>query len=239
MTKHKSKSSSQEKRPRPRKGKGGKGVSYSRNVPRTLALATKLAGVPQELKTTLAWCGIETPQSLAAGAFTDAFIIRLNSPFDPNDAFGGASATGYAKLMAFYNKCFTLGVRLNARFLNVSAATGGGAIATIVCGVTINTNNTALTTVPLAVGDGLVSYDLIGQSPDNFHTERTLDIGKFLDVPDVLSNTSLYSTSAANPTNIVYAHCWVQNMVATTTAYYNLVVDAEFECVLTDPIPFS
>jgi len=214
-------------------------VSFSRQIPPPLGLADSLSAVPQEFKTTLTWAGIETPQSVAAGAFADAFIIRLNSPYDPNDAFGGASATGYAKLIAMYGKCFVRGIRMNARFLSVSATTGGAAIASVVFGVTINTNNTALTTVPAAVGNGLTTYDLIGQSPDNAHFQRTLDIGRFLDVPDILSNTSLFSTSAANPSNIVYAHCWVQNMVGSTSAYYNIVVDVEFECTFTDPIPFT
>lgn len=214
-------------------------VSLSRNIPPVLGLVDSISAIPQEFKSTLTWAAFYAPSATGPASFADPLIVRLNSPYDPNDAFGGASATGYAKLMAMYTKCFVRGVRFTVRFMNESAFTGGAPIANVIVGCTINTNNTALTGFAAAVGNGLAEYETVGASPDVAKFTRTLDIGKFLDVPDILSNTSLYSTASANPTNIVYAHFWIENPVASTSAYVVVVADVEFECTFTDPVPFT
>jgi len=189
--------------------------------------------VPQTQKQTLIWV-YSTELTYTTTYAENAFI--MNSPYDPDAAFGGTQPTGFAKMMQFYSKCFCVASRYKVTVVNT---TNGTIVAPIAYGITVSTNSTSLGSVAGAIANGLVTYDLIGTFPDHRRLDMSIDVAKFLNKPKVLDDPQLFCTSAANPSQVIVAHLWGQSMTPTTTSIVALILEAEFECIFTDPIPFS
>ncbi len=67
-----------------------------------------------------------------------------------------------------------------------------------------------------------------------------MDVAKFLNKPKVLDDPQLFSTNAASPSQIIVAHVGVQPVELSVGAIkLDYVLEAEFDCVFTDPIPFN
>jgi hypothetical protein len=171
--------------------------------------------------------------------YKEFLVVILNSPYDPDNAIGGTSAQGYAKYMAFYSKCFVLGARLKVKGIRASVGNAGIPSGTTTCGATITTNTTSLGSVDSAIQDGLCDYEMVGVNPDRTYQELSVDIAKFVDKPDLLDDSQFFCTSSANPSQLIVAHIWGINFSASTTEVWNISVEVEFDCVFTDPIPFT
>ncbi len=212
-------------------------VNVSRgNVPARNYLSTHVGGVAQSVRRTLVWTYVATP-NIAANTFQE-YVIVLNSPYDPDNAVGGSSATGYAKYMAFYTKCFTLGARMKVKGVHANGTTFGSPAAMLQHGVTISTFTTSLGSATAAVNNGLCVYGVTANNPDHWQHEITVDVGKFLDKPDVLDDPELFCTGSSNPTQVVTAHVWWYSVAsANTTA--TMIMEVEFDVVFTDPQPFT
>lgn len=206
-------------------------------IPRPDFLGLHVGGVAPSIRRTLVWesGGAAT---LAASVFTDGFQVLLNSPFDPDVALGGVSAAGFAKYMALYSKCFVLGARIKVKFASILSAGAGLPNFSATYGVTITTNTTALTSTFGAITAGLCQYELVNINPDRANLTVGVDIAKFVDKPDLLDDPQWYCTSAANPTQLIVAHIWAFNWAAVT-GHYTYEFEVEYDCVFTDPIPFS
>lgn len=223
------------KRAKAREGKVLPGISN--NIPSKNRGLTGLFGVSQSIRRDLNWTYSFTA-SPAAG-YSEAAVLIVNSPYDVDAALGGASAGTFAKYMALYSKCYTLGARVKVKFANSAAGSAGIPIAAYIQGVTITTNTTSLGSVVSAVQNGMCDYVVRNISPDSAKLEIGVDIAKFVDKPQILDDPQYFCTSAANPAQVIVAHVWNGNASIVTTGVVTYVIEVEMDCVFTDPIPAS
>lgn len=204
------------------------GPANGPGVPSAVLGVGTLLGIPTTQKRELAYAGSFAVTS-TAGAYSES-VIPLNDAFS---AFGGASATGYAKYMAFYSKCFVLGARCRIRGVLVPGGTGAAII-----GVAISSASSSFASAAAAIEAGLCQWEVVGINPDRVRFDTTIDVRKFLNLPSILSSSQLYSTSAASPSVVVDAHVFVDG-IGSFTGTLSLAFETIFECVFTDPIPFT
>jgi len=209
---------------------------FPKSATASLYLSHKLLGLPQTRRLTLQWWNADS-LSLTEGIYQEQSAV-VNSPYDPDPTLGGESAQGFAKNMAFYSKCFVTRARWRVDW-NVLLTSSGLApnVAPTFVGVTITTNTSGLSSAINAINNGLCEYRLLGQNPDTCKMEGVVDIGAFLNKPQVLDDPDLFCTSSANPNQIVALHTWALGTSANNTVYFGLLL--QFDCVFTDPIPFT
>jgi hypothetical protein len=203
------------------------------------SLANNISAVPQSMRTKLVWNYVGADVIPPAGTFKEMATILLNSPYDPDASLGGASAQGFVKLMAFYSKCFTTSAKVTVTFANTGSTTGYFANSTALGILTVTTNSTVLPNANQAIEQGLCVYKLLNTSPDSAVLSNTIDIGRFLDKPDVLDDPQLFCTSAANPGQVVVAHFAVYGYSASASTYISYNLNVEMDVTFTDPIPFA
>jgi hypothetical protein len=196
-------------------------------------LSRHIGGVPQTQRTTFVWSAFTQNATSSATYFENTVI--LNSPLAPG---GTTAAEGFAKMMAFYSKCFVIRTRWRV-LLQHNLSTGGFPnVDPCEVGAVITTTSTSLASPDAAIMNGLSQHDFVTVNPDHVSFEGELDIGRYLNKPDILDDDQLYTTASANPTALVFMHAWVFNngpSVGNLTTRFVL----EFDCVLTDPIHFS
>lgn len=219
---------------------GGQQENRSAVFPKTssasMYLSRHVLGLPQTRRLTLQWWNADS-FSMTENIYAEQAAV-LNSPYDPDPTLGGESAQGFAKNMAFYSKCFVLRARWRVDWA-VLLTTSGLAPNTVptFVGVTITTNTSSLSSAINAINNGLCQYRLLAQNPDTCRQEGVVDIGAFLNKPQVLDDPDLFCTSSGNPNQIVALHNWALGTSANNTVYYGVLL--EFDCVFTDPIPFT
>lgn len=214
---------------------GGQG--YSVRIPRRDYLNYNIGGVQPSLRRTLTFCSFTDP-STATFVYSENLVLKLNSPYDPDNAVGGLSAVGFAKYMAFYSKCFVTAARITVKHACAPATGSGFAPSSRIVGVTISTNTTGFSNALTAINNGLCDYTVQNSMPDSGVLTVGVDISKFLDKPDVLDDNQLFCTSSTDPLQLVVAHVWVFNS-GNTALSLSAVAEVEMDCVFTDPIPFT
>lgn len=209
-------------------GAQGRGAA----VPRMDPGRDTLLGLARSTRRTLAWAGFAAQNTSGVGAYAETAFI-LNGPFN---VLGGSSANGYAKYMAFYSKCFVLGARIRIRAVVINNATTAALMTTLA----VTTNSTSLGTSPPAVMNGMCDWMVAFNLPDRILLDQAVDVGRFLNKPRVLDDPQLFCTAAANPTQVVVAHYGVQAAAATAASINTqYLAEVTFDCVFTDPIPFT
>lgn len=170
--------------------------------------------------------------TISASTFTDQSVVIINNPYSPDSSWLGNSDTGYAKYMQFYSKCFVVGARIEARFVaDVTPAT--------VCGLTVTTNSTSLTSVWESTTTGLSDWRSVNVYHGEFVLSMGVDVGKFLNKPKVLDDPQLFSTASAGPAQVIAAHFWTAGISAGGSGALVGSAFVTMECVFTDPIPFT
>ncbi len=215
---------------------GGQAVSV--NIPPRNYLATHVAGLTPTLRRTLVWAYDNFTPS-ASGVMTECLVAKLNSPYDPDNAVGGASATGFAKYMAFYSKCFVLAARIKVHYVACASNGDQPPLAPGTAGVTITTTTGALGSIAAQIEAGLCVFKRTGYSQNTGVLDIGVDVGKFLNKPDVLDDPQLFCTNAADPTQLIVAHVWIQNDSTVSAINLKCIHEIEFDCVFTDPITFT
>ncbi len=200
-------------------------------------LASNISGVAPSVRRTLTWVYNAVPV-ITAGLYSEAIVVKLNSPYDPDAAVGGASAQGFAKYMQLYSKSFTLQARARIKF-SVNGAAGAGVPATgTIVGMTITTNLTTLSSISNAVEQGLCDYRVLNQCPDSGQLDLAVNVSKFVNKPDLLDDPQFFCTSGADPSQLVCLHFW-NTGVGASNSTLSYVIEVEMDTVFTDPIPFS
>jgi len=214
-------------------------VTTGANVPPLSLVSRKVIGNAQSLERDLVFVGFASAVAVAPG-FLQLFDAIVNNAFSP---LSGAPANGYAKLMAFYTKCWVLGGRVDVQYATdnylpnpiVGAVTPERMFS---FGLTTDTNAVGPTSMFAAISEGLCEHRLLGLNPDTCRMTGSVDVAKFVDKPYVLDDPQFFSTSAAGPSQLVGMHGWVQNH-STATFNVNYVVVVTMRCMFTDPLPFS
>jgi hypothetical protein len=230
----------------PRKGKkkrgsrgSGKGSAdypvsqgLGRAIPRWNIGEDTLLGLAAAQRRTLAFTKVASASTNGTGGYGE-FTYQLNSAYLVD---GASSATGYAKYMGFYSKCFVVGARVMARGVVINNATTHGAAV----GLVVSTNNTSFAGLVPAIENGMCDWVTVFNIPDRFELNQAVDVKKFLHKPNVLDDPQLFSTSVALPGQAINLHLFIQ-ATGTTAAAINsdIVLEFLFDCVFTDPIPFS
>jgi hypothetical protein len=206
-------------------------------VPRRDYILHSISTTPQHTRRTLVWA-YNFGATISTG-YSEPAVTILNSPYDPDAALGGVSAVGFAKLMAFYSKCFAIGARARVKYCLTGAAAGVDInITACAVGYTITTNSTSLGGIVAAVQTGLTDYQMRLSSPDHGEVGNSVDVAKFVDKPRILDDPQFFCTNAANPTQLIVGHFWVQNFSVSNT-YMSAIIEVEMDCIFTDPIPFT
>ncbi len=141
--------------------------------------------------------------------------------------------------MAFYSKCFVLGSRIKVKYAVSGNGAAGIPTSTQVVGLTITTDTTGLSDITTSVSGGLCDYHVHNVNPDAHKLEMSVDIAKFVDKPIILDDPQFFCTSSANPSQVVVAQLWAIAPNAVATNSICTVVEVEFDCIFTDPIPFT
>ncbi len=201
-----------------------------RSVPRASLGSDTLLGLAQSQRRTLALSYNVIP-AMTSGGYGEQTIL-LNSAYQP---FAATSAIGYAKYMAFYSKCFVVGATLQLKGVVVDNASTSG----VATGVTISTNATSFATASAAIENGMCSWDVVFNIPDRIHFTQSVDVKKFLNKPNVLDDPQLYSTATAPPGQLIDAHVWAACLTGTTNVTVQYLFEVLYDCIFTDPIPFT
>lgn len=186
-----------------RNGRGGGGqvrnVNRNRgNVPNPRAGVVNTLGIRQHIRQRLVYTGTNTLTTSATGGY--AFVTTpLNSAYN-----GGVNpALGYAKWMQFYSKCFVLGTTARVKFgkFNVS-----GDLSLLNVGITVSTNVNTFTNSGNAISNGRCSWAILGINPDQCTLTQRLNVAQFFEKPYILDDPQLFSTSNADPTQMIFMH---------------------------------
>jgi hypothetical protein len=236
---------SQKKRRQRRRGRkgvpvperGNAQVGRSVNIPPPSYLKLNVGGIEQSIRRTLVWA--VAASTLYSSTYQELQVVLMNSPYDPDSALGGLSAAGFAKYMAFYTKCFTLGARIKIKFANGAGTAGGTSTASFVVGCTISTTITPFASQVAAIQGGLCDWKLLNLHPDSGELDVGVDIAKFVDKPNLLDDPQWFCTATANPAQLIVAHLWVQGNVPTMSNTIAYTMEMEMDCVFTDPTPFT
>jgi hypothetical protein len=210
------------------KSRKGKGPAKGPHVPSLSLGADTLLGLAQSQRRTLAFAGTTSVTS-TTGAYSEVVIPMI----DAFNTFGGASAIGYAKYMAFYQRAFVLGSRVIIKGVVVQGAGG----ATVV-GVAASSVASSFATTAAAIEAGLCQWVVVGTYPDRLEFTQSVETRKFLNVPDPLTSTRLYSTSAASPSDIIDLHVFI-DAAGSVTATFQFTFEVLLDVTFTDPIPFT
>jgi len=226
-----------------RKGKGKRGgglpassdlsvaAGRGRNIPRANLGRDTLLGLAQSQRRTLCLVSAASFATGAGTTYQEAQFI-LNGVFN---VVSGQQPVGFAKYMAFYSKAFVLGAHAHVRGAGRAITTQ--AVYSIGCNV--STNSTPFASTQAAIENGMVDYRVCLTNPDRFDLSNAVDVAKFLNKPRILDDPQLFSTSAANPTQLVVLHVFGQNIGTPSSVDVEYLVEMEFDVVFTDPIPFT
>jgi len=201
-----------------------------RAIPRMSMGQDTLLGLAQSQRRTLAYAA-SSAVSGAAGAYAES-TYTLNNPFSPT---GGTPAVGFAKYMAFYSKCYVIGAAIRAHGVVIDNATTAG----LACGLTISTSTTSLASSNAAITNGMANWTVVFNVPDRVTFDEAVDVSKFLNKPRVLDDPQLYCTASAGPAQVIVAHLWTQALSGATVIAFQAAWEILFDCVFTDPIPFT
>jgi len=208
------------------------------NIPPRNYLATHVAGVQPSIRRTLAW-NVTSNGTIPSNTYTESAVVILNSPYDPDNALGGVSASGFAKYMAIYSKCFAIAARAKVKFATSGANGEGVPTGVNVIGATITTSVSALSSLYNAIDAGLCDYQIHNINPDRGELNLAVDIAKFVNKPDILDDSQFFCTASSNPSQVVALHLFSNGLSLLATTVYTFVIEVEFDCVFTDPIPFT
>lgn len=214
-------------------------VTRSVAIPPRNFIHDHVAGAPQTIRRTLAWAYFTTFDT-THNTYQEPTVVTLNNPYDPDAALGGLSASGFAKYMAFYTKCFCIAARIKVKYATNAATGVGETNFPMAVGVVVTTNSTALGGVVNAVQNGLCDYRVHNESPDSGVLDMSIDVARYLNKPKVLDDPQLFCTSTAGPSQVICAHLFTDSVVSSAiTTGITYFLEVEMDCVFTDPLPFT
>lgn len=216
---------------------GAAGGVTSGQVPSARMGADHLFGVAQSTRRDLIYVtSINMALSGTPPVYTQS-NFRLNTPYQPQ--VGGGNATGFNKMMAFYSKCYTLGARIRVTYgVGLSDSELSGDFNVFV-GLSINTENPTIT-LANAIARELTVFSNHTRGMASGRLQNSVDVARFLDKKWVVDDPALYCEETIAPVELIYGQVWAghEYYVAGPTSI-DAVVEIAFNCVFTDPKPFS
>lgn len=154
----------------------------------------------------------------------NAYVFSANGMFDPDISGTGGQPMSFDQAMTFFNHYTVHRSTIKVTFMSDSS-TLRATVGLFVSGSsTVNTGIEAL----LENGDGAIQIlEFAGAYGGTATFQRTLNVGRFQDVRDVMDDPNMRGDSSSNPTEQAYFHLVVFNTGTAAT------VQVDFQAVIT------
>lgn len=194
-----------------------------------------LAAVPNRQRHSLRWAHHGTG-SLSAASYSELGVVILNGAYQPCAALSATSPSGFFKLMAdFYTKCVVMNASISVTIANsVVARAAAVTQPSLLFGTSVTTNNTTLATAQQAIQNGDSTFKVV-PSGDSATVYQAVSMTKFLGVNDLEVGVDYNCTSAANPSQVVTAHVWVDNRDGVSNVVLDYTIVCTMDCIFYDP----
>jgi len=181
-------------------------------------------------------CYVEPNIDVVSGAgpnVAGGYVFSANGLFDPNFTGAGHQPLTFDQLMVMYNHYTVHSATISVLWIAGTATQSYVSICRA-------GDNTPQTDVQKLIENGQISFQVLPVAgiQDVFNKqEMSIDIAKFEGVDDVLDNTDLRGTVAANPLEQAYFHLNTWNPQAVTVITNHAMVEITFDATFTEPKP--
>lgn len=169
--------------------------------------------------------------STGAGA-AGAYVFSANGMFDPDISGTGGQPMGFDQAMTFFNHYTVHSCKVRAIVSNASTSVPCN-VALVVSG-----SSTVTTVVETLVENGDLNFQSLGYAGSmgsSCTLERTLDLGKFQSVPDVLDDPNMRGDAASNPAEQAYFHIAAWNIISGAALQTYFQVLLEYDVTFHEP----
>ena len=172
--------------------------------------------------------------SVASGVSNaaNAYVLSANGLFDPDITGTGGQPMSFDQGMTFFNHYTVHKCRARVTFQSDSATLR----ATV--GLFVSGSSTVTTVVENLIenGDGAIQQlEFAGAFGSTATLTRTLDVGRFQSVDDVMDDPNMRGDSASNPTEQSYFHLVVYNLSSAATVQVSFQVLLEYDVTFHEP----
>jgi hypothetical protein len=161
---------------------------------------------------------------VSGASSANAYVFSANGMFDPDITGTGGQPMSFDQAMLFYNHYTVHRSTMQVTFMSDSATLRASV------GLFVSGSATVTTTIEqlLENGDGAFQIlEFAGAYGGTATFRRTLNVGRFQDVKDVMDDPNMRGDSASNPTEQAYYHLVVFNTGTAAT------VQVDFQAVIT------
>jgi hypothetical protein len=168
-----------------------------------------------------------------SGTFTaGGQVWGLNCLYDPNITSTGTQPMGFDQMMAFFEHYTVTSCRIKMTLQNQTAGANAQVWIRVDGDVTLVTDVYRLGELGMTTTLILAPFGVAGAIAV---VEKTISIGSFMSVRDLLEEFEMRGTIAANPAEAVYLHTMIANPNGGTTVTVMTYVTMEFKAVFTEP----
>lgn len=170
----------------------------------------------------------------AAGAIATG-TYQLNNLFDPTAAIGANQPRGFDQLALLYGKYRVRYAKINMQVVN-SATTAAAMASSVIVGIMITNSATAPTNFREAIEHGYCVWECLPCSQDaKSNLTEGVDVAKFKQRN--IEDDELTAVVTGAPSDLLYAHCFVQAIDQTTDLnLMGYVVTIDFWSDMLEPI---
>lgn len=199
--------------------------------------------VPQKLRSVMRFQYVNN--ALSTATTQSAYVsLALNGLYDPLYTLGGGSCTGFAALMALYNRYIVTNVRITARIRNGSSTSVGNDLVAFIWELPSAQTNLVGTVVSEDILEARRCTTVVVPYYNTFQFReltRVIDIRELEGLPTLLADyANLSGGPTSNPSRTPVALvgvCRPTGAQASSTAEGVFVV--EFDCLFYSPAAFT
>jgi len=161
-----------------------------------------------------------------------AYVLSANGLYDPDITGTGGQPMSFDQAMAFFNHYTVHSCRLKVTFQSDSAT------LRLTCGVFVSGSSTVTTSVEtlLENGDGAIQIlEYAGAYGGIATFSRSLNVGRFQSVANVMDDPNMRGDSASNPVEQAYFHLVVFNNSSAATGQCSFQAIMEFDATFHEP----
>lgn len=163
--------------------------------------------------------------AVSSGVSTaNAYVFSANGMFDPDISGTGGQPMSFDQAMLFFNHYTVHRSTIKVTFMSDSTTVRASV------GLFVSGSSTVTTSVEQLLENGDGAFQILeyaGTYGGTATFQRTLNVGRFQDVKDVMDDPNMRGDSASNPTEQAYYHLVVYNTGSAAT------VQVDFQAVIT------
>jgi len=171
--------------------------------------------------------------SVSTGTATaNSYVFSANGAYDPDISGTGGQPMGFDQMMLYYNHYVVKKARIRAVIGNTSTS------LTPSVGIHVSGSSSVVSSIEQLVESGdLVFHELsfAGSYGSRARLNRTLNVGKFQGVNNVLDDPNMRGDSASNPAEQSYFHLVTWNPYSATQVASSFQVLIDYEVWFTEP----